>query len=158
MSNQSKLLPSSEIPDGPVVELNQPPKDGSAVMRPLASTAAAAATSASVATARTLIESGSMGLSGIWRVVGNVTAVAFVCGMFFLIFQNWTQTQKAMLDYERVERQKDREERSRDRDAANSELRALTTEIRTDRVETRQLLGEIRTLVQTMRLNATRKE
>jgi hypothetical protein len=117
-----------------------------------------AATAAGVAAAKTMIESGSMGLSGIWKVVGNVTAVAFVCGMFFLIFQNWTATQKAMLDYERVERQKDREERSRDRDAANSELRALTNEIRTDRAETRQLLGEIRSLVQTMKLTATRKE
>lgn len=51
---------------------------------------------------------GSAGLSGIWGIVGNLTAVVFVMGMFYLMFINYTGTIKDQLQNQRDQMKQDR--------------------------------------------------
>lgn len=139
------------MPEDATTQLHEPPKPGTDVMKALPAAAASGA-----AAGRIVAE--SMGLGGIWKVVGNLTAVAFVCGMFYIVLNNWMTIQKDIINNERVERQKDREARDKDREASNGEIRALTAEIKADRMSQREvteiqraLVGELRTLVQSIR-------
>ena len=126
--------PSEGRPVGPsgepIERRKDVPKPGTAT-GPALKEAVAAGVGGGLSAAKAIADNGLGG--GIAKILGNMTAVAFMFVMFWLMFNKW-------VEYQKDDRQMWREQNQ----ATTSEIRALTTEVRTSNELMRAALDEIR--------------